>query len=52
MKEKTSLNQRFKEWLKKYVEIDEKAKMYFDLMDSMSYKEPGKKFTREEMNEK
>ncbi len=55
-KEKTTLNAAFREWLKRYAvtsqERKARAKAFRDLMKSLEYAQPGRKFTREEMNER
>lgn len=51
--EKTSLNQRFRQWLKQYVYSGEEAGAeYLSLMKDLSYTSPGKKFSRDELNER
>ena len=51
-KEKTSLNKRFRQWLQRYVNTGRSEDVYYELMDSLSYAQPGRSFTREEMNER
>lgn len=51
-KENSSLNQRFREWLYRYAGETEYEKEFEELMDKLSYAKPGRKFTREEMNER
>lgn len=51
-KEKTTLNKRFREWLNRYASEPNYEKEYNKLMDKLSYAKPGRKFTREEMNER
>ena len=51
-KEKTSLNQRFREWLAKYVQADQASADYLSLMEEVSYAAPGKTFSRDELNER
>lgn len=51
-KEKTTLNQRFRDWLNRYASEKEYRKEFEDLMNDLSYAKPGRKFTREEMNER
>ena len=50
--EHTSLNSLFQQWLRQYIHSDEAEKKYQELMDSMSYAFPGRKFSREDMNER
>ncbi len=51
-KERTTLNASFRQWLKQYVKKDIKSDEYDALMKSLSYASPGKKMTRDEMNER
>jgi hypothetical protein len=49
--EKTTLNEVFRRWLKQYA--DRKKEQEIDMvMESMDYAVSGRKFTREEMNER
>ncbi|NOY69081.1 MAG: hypothetical protein GXP53_06265 [Deltaproteobacteria bacterium] len=50
--EQTTLNAQFRRWLSRYANADVKASEYKTLMDSLSYVNPGKNFTRDEMNER
>lgn len=50
--EHKSLNAYFRQWLKQYVANNTKTNDYFEFMDSLNYVKPGKKFTREELNER
>ena len=52
LKENATLNQRFREWLNRYVAQDHVGNEYQELMKSLSYAKPGRKFSREEMNER
>lgn len=48
-----TLNDEFREWLTlKVVTPQQRAIRYRNLMQSLSYVNAGKKFTREEMNER
>ena len=49
-KEGKSLNTVFREWLKSYAAQESTAGNYRNLMDSLTYATPGRKFSREEMN--
>ncbi len=51
-REHTTLNAQFRQWLNRYVSRDLKASDYENLMDSLSYANPGQQFTRDEMNER
>lgn len=50
--QETSLNAIFRSWLERYVNSDKNSKEYKNLMRSISYVEVGRKFSREEMNER
>lgn len=50
--ENTSLNALFREWLAQYVARQEAVARYDDLMKRLSHINAGRKFTREEMNER
>ncbi|MBW2594123.1 MAG: hypothetical protein JRE58_14210 [Deltaproteobacteria bacterium] len=50
--EKTSLNKLFREWMSQYANRDNAGNSYDSLMESLSTVKSGKKFTREEMNER
>ncbi len=50
--EKTSLNKRFREWLKSYVGQSKSEEDYDALMEQLKYARPGRHFTREELNER
>ena len=51
MKQHTTLNALFRNWLAFYLE-DERTKDYEMILEKMKYANPGGKFTREEMNER
>lgn len=51
-REKTSLNKLFREWIAKYVNRDSICVEYDNLMESLKEVHPGRKFTRDEMNER
>lgn len=50
--ERTTLNEEFRRWLEKYVERPETAEAFAVLMDRFKYVQPGRSFTRDEMNER
>ena len=50
--EKKSLNTVFREWLSRYVGREASTNRYEDLMKKLSYAKPGRRFSREEMNER
>lgn len=51
-REKKSLNAVFREWLARYVGKENSTNLYGDLMNKLSYARPGRKFSRDEMNER
>ncbi len=50
--EKTNLNELFREWLKSYTGSTYSIKKYRKLMNKLDYVNSGRKFTRDEMNER
>ena len=50
--EKTTLNDEFRRWLEKYAERPETAKAFAFLMEHFAYVQPGRSFSRDEMNER
>jgi hypothetical protein len=50
--EGTPLNNEFRLWLAQYVESPRTKDELVELMDRFSYARAGKKFTRDEMNER
>lgn len=48
--ENTNLNAVFREWLARYVGQDGEQEEYRSLMKRLSYANPGRHFSREEMN--
>jgi len=51
-RENTSLNQLFRDWMKKYVNRDNMVNEYDALMESLAEVKAGRKFSRDEMNER
>ncbi len=51
-RERTTLNDNFRRWLKQYVNANNGSKDYDVLMKSLNYAASGKSFTRDEMNER
>ncbi len=51
-REKRSLNLAFREWLQRYAAQERAAESYDELMKRLGYARAGRKFTREEMNER
>jgi hypothetical protein len=49
---RTTLNQAFREWLESYSRPSDVIARYDDLMKRLSYVRVGRKFTRDEMNER
>ena len=47
-----TLNDALREWLKSYVAKDSEAANYKPLMKKLDYVLPGKRFSREELNER
>ncbi len=47
-----TLNQAFREWLELYTQSDGGVGEYEALMKRLNYVQAGRKFTREEMNER
>ena len=50
--ENTTLNAEFRTWLRQYVERPQSAADFFAFMDELDYAEPGRRFSRDEMNER
>jgi hypothetical protein len=50
--EKTSLNELFRRWLKQYTGKKNVANEIDMVMESVDYAKAGKKFTRDELNER
>ena len=48
----TTLNELFREWLERYVARQDSLARYEELMGRLSHVSAGRKFTREEMNER
>ena len=51
-KENTTLNQRFREWLNRYIQIGNKSSEYEQLMNKLDHINSGKKFSWDEFNER
>jgi len=51
-REHTTLNANFRQWLKQYVSKNTKTIDYNTFMEQLNYANPGKKFSREELNER
>ena len=50
--EKTTLNATFRSWLRQYVNPTAKTAIFSVFMDSLGYAKPGRKFSRDELNER
>ncbi len=48
----TTLNALFRQWLKNYVDRTGTEQGYQELMGRLSYANPGRKYSRDEMNER
>ncbi|MBD3376288.1 hypothetical protein GF406_14720 [candidate division KSB1 bacterium] len=51
-KERTTLNETFRRWLLQYVNAGMNSSEYESLMKSLNYAQPGKAFSRDELNER
>jgi hypothetical protein len=51
-RERTTLNATFRQWLHQYVSRGAKTSDFDSFMESLSYARPGKKFSRDELNER
>jgi len=51
-RENSSLNQRFREWLERYINGEKIEEKYKVLKEELNYAKAGKNFTREELNER
>jgi hypothetical protein len=49
---RTTLNQAFRDWLQSYAHPDSGAAGFDSMMARLSYARGGRKFTRDEMNER
>jgi hypothetical protein len=49
---RTTLNQAFRDWLQSYAHPENAVAEFDSLMTRLSYAQGGRKFTREEMNER
>lgn len=50
--ENTTLNAEFRRWLAQYAGRSQSENEFWQLMSQMSYAQPGRQFSREEMNER
>ena len=52
IKQNSTLNAQFCSWLERYVSNERKLINYDSLMEQLTYAQPGKKFYRDEMNDR
>ncbi|MBD3309524.1 hypothetical protein GF348_24305 [candidate division KSB3 bacterium] len=50
--EHTTLNANFRQWLRQYVMHSTRTADFFQFMSSLNYAKPGRKFSRDELNER
>jgi hypothetical protein len=50
--DRTTLNDEFRRWLEKYAQSPHSAAALMDLMERFNYVQPGRSFSRVEMNER
>ena len=46
----TTLNTEFRLWLAQFIEQERAARTYHDLMATLGYASPGRRFTREDLD--
>jgi hypothetical protein len=51
-KEQRTLNELFREWMRRYINKSDPIKGYNEFMEHIDYANAGRKFSREEMNER
>jgi len=51
-RERTTLNATFRQWLHQYVGRSAATADYRSFVDSLGYARPGRKFSRDELNER
>ena len=51
-REHTTLNESFRKWIRRYINSDKTNFNYDELMQQLEYVNPGRKFTREDLNER
>lgn len=52
MAEQTTLNEKFREWLRQYALSGTATDQLDEVLKQLSYVDPGRSFTREERNER
>jgi len=50
--QRTTLNATFRRWLRQYVNGNIKTSDFYSFMESLDYVKPGRKISREELNER
>ena len=50
--EHTTINEKFRQWLASYVNMEQNEKNYHKMMEELNCVDPGKKFTRDDLNER
>ena len=50
--EKTTLNNKFREWLDQYVNSSTRAERFLSFLGNLTHINSGRKFSREELNER
>lgn len=51
-KEHSTLNQQFRNWLRKYVTVDSSSQSYKSIIEKYNYANSGRSFSRDELNER
>jgi hypothetical protein len=51
-KEHSTLNEQFRNWLKKYIAQDSISQGYKPILEKYDYADSGRSFTRDELNER
>ena len=51
-KEHTTLNATFRQWLKQYINRNTKTIDFNNFMEQLDYADPGRHFSRDELNER
>lgn len=51
-KEKTTLNAKFRQWLRQYIGKNIRSSNFNNLMEQLEYANAGKKFSRDQLNER
>lgn len=52
MREHSTLNMQFRAWLERYVGAEARTTEYQDLMGRLAYAQSGRKYSRDELNER